>query len=122
MGEVSQLEIFKYLKKAEALLFPIKRNIKVCPLIVAESLACGTPIIGTAMNPTPKLLKDSKVACLSMNFNVMVKAVKNIENFDRKKCRKVAEKLFDSSIMAKKYIKLYKKILAKKNKNTQVFS
>lgn len=119
MGEVSQFEIFKYLREAEALLFPIKRKIKVCPLIVAESLACGTPVIGTAMNPTPKLLKNPKIACLSNNFNIMVKAVKNIENFDRKKCRKVAEKIFDSSIMAKKYIALYKKIIANKIKNNE---
>lgn len=121
MGEVSQLEIFKYLKKAEALLFPIRRNIKVCPLIVAEALACGTPVIGTAINPTPKMLKDSKVSCLSKNFNVMVKAAKLTENFDRKKCRKVAEKLFDSSIMAKKYLALYKKILSNKIKNSEYF-
>ena len=119
MGEVSQLELFKHLKKAEALLFPIRRNIKVCPLIIAESLACGTPIIGTPINPTPKILNNPKVACLSKNLNVMVKAAKLTGRFDRKKCREVAENIFDSSIMAEKYMSLYKKIISKKIKNNR---
>lgn len=111
MGEVSQKKLFRYLRDAEALISPTRRIIKVCPLIIAEALACGTPVIGTPLNPIPKDLKNPKVSCLSKNFNVLLKAAKATEKFDRKKCRKVAEKIFDQSIMAKKYIKLYKKIL-----------
>ena len=117
-GEVSQARLFQYLRKAEALISPIRRKVKVCPLIMAEALACGTPIIGTSLNPTPKVFKDPKIACLSNNFNILVKAAKSTEKFDRKKCRKVAEKIFDRSIMAKKYIEFYKKILNEENKKT----
>jgi len=118
-GQVSQDKVFSYLKGAEALLFPIikphKEDLFVCPLVVMEALACGTPVIGTTIHPTPKPLNDPEVAFLSKNFSALVKAAKSIEKFDRIKCRKYAEKYFDTSLMTTKYILLYKKIL----KNTQ---
>ncbi len=112
MKEVPNKKIFQYLRKAEALLFPIKEP-EVCPMAIAESLACGTPVIGTRVGPLPEMLKNKKVAFLSNNMNSLVKAVKNTDQFNRKVCRKYAEKYFDSSVMAEKYIKLYEKIIAK---------
>jgi len=112
MGEVSHQKIYDYLRSAEALLFTIRRP-EVCPLAVIEALACGTPVIGTKINPLPEMLKSKKVSYLSNNASDLVSAVKNIEKFNRKECRKYAEKYFDSSVMADKYIKLYQKILRK---------
>lgn len=112
-GEVPQIELFEYIRKAEALLFPLTRKVKVCPLIVMEALACGTPVIGTIFNSSPKALEDSRVACLTEDADIMEKAIENVDKFDRKKCRKIAEENFDSSVMAKKYLMLYEKILAK---------
>ena len=111
MKEVPNKEIFRYIKNAEALLFLI-RTPEVCPMAVAESLACGTPIIGSTIGPLPEMLKSKKIAFLSDNMSALVKAAKNTDQFDRKACRKYAEKHFSSSVMADKYIQLYKKIIA----------
>jgi glycosyltransferase involved in cell wall biosynthesis len=111
MGEVPNKKVHRYLKNAEALLFPLRRP-DICPMVVSEALACGTPIIGTAIEPLPELLgKNKKICFLSNNKRDMVRAAKNTDQFDRFACRKYAENKFDSSIMAEKYIKLYKKIL-----------
>jgi glycosyltransferase involved in cell wall biosynthesis len=115
-NEVPQKEMFEYLREAEAMLFPIKpkkKSLAVCPLIVMESLASGTPVIGVPISSLSSLSKNSHIACLSNNKKALIKAVKNINKFKRKECRKYAEKEFDSSIMAKKYLALYKKILKK---------
>ncbi|OGI25591.1 MAG: hypothetical protein A3J76_05955 [Candidatus Moranbacteria bacterium RBG_13_45_13] len=115
MKEVPNKKIFGYIRKAEALLFPIRKP-EVCPMAVAEALACGTPVIGTNVGPLPEMLKSKKVGFLSNNINSLIKAAKNTEQFDRKACRKYAEKHFDSSIMAGKYIQLYKKIVREYNR------
>ncbi len=110
MGEVSNEKIFSYLRGAEALLFPIRRP-EVCPMIIAESLASGTPVIGTKVDPLPELLgKDKKIGFLSDELKKLIKAAKETDKFDRQACRDYAEKHFDSDIMAAKYMGLYKKI------------
>lgn len=115
MGDAPQKKIFRYLLDAEALLFPIRTPVlSVCPLVVMEALACGTPVIGTRVAPLEELPKWQEVAFLSNSLSDMTKAVSSIDKFDRKKCRDFAEKYFDSSVMADKYIALYKKILTSK--------
>ncbi|TSC93621.1 MAG: Glycosyl transferase group 1 [Candidatus Berkelbacteria bacterium Licking1014_85] len=112
-GEVSHQKLINYLKNAEALLFTIAEP-EVCPLTIMESLACGTPVIGTKIGPLPELIENNaRIALLSDNFRTLVNAAKNTDQFDRRLCRKFAEKYFGSEIMAKKYIELYKKILIK---------
>lgn len=119
MGEASQDTIFNYLKNADALLFPIKprknAHLSVVPLVVMESLACGTPIIGTDIRPLPEKIRATDVSCLSDNIDDLILAASATEKFNPAKCRKMAEKYFDSSLMAEKYIKLYEKILTKNN-------
>ncbi|HPN96198.1 MAG TPA: glycosyltransferase [Candidatus Moranbacteria bacterium] len=110
-GEVSNKEIYKYLRDAEALLFTIKRP-EVFGLVAIEALASGTPVIGTKIAPLPEFLIDPKTSFLSNNLTELISAAKKPEIlFDRKKCRQYAENNFDSLVMAKKYLKLYKKIL-----------
>jgi glycosyltransferase involved in cell wall biosynthesis len=121
MGEASQERLFSYLKNAEALLFPIKARqergklakLSMCPLIVMESLACGTPVIGSRVYPLEEMAGWKKVAFLSENPNDLAVAARGIERFDRKTCRTFAENNFSSDIMAGKYVQLYKKILSK---------
>ncbi|HLM83856.1 MAG TPA: glycosyltransferase [Candidatus Bathyarchaeia archaeon] len=117
MGEVPNSRIFDYLRDAEALLFTIRRP-EVCPMVIMEALACGTPVIGTKINPLPELLKNNKKICrLSNDARELVKVVREASQFDRKKCREYAEKNFDSSVMAEKYIELYNKIIITLSEN-----
>jgi len=114
-GEASHDEIFGYLKNAEALLFTTRvatGSVKVCPLVVMEALACGTPVIATPIDYVNDGFANPRVACISDNIETLIEAAKNTDLFDRELCRKVAQHYFDSSIMAQKYLELYKKIMA----------
>jgi glycosyltransferase involved in cell wall biosynthesis len=116
MDEVPQKVLFKYIREASALLIPIKPRaeaLNVMPLLTMEALACGTPVIGVPVSSAPKSMANSGVAVLSNDIKVLIKAAKNLEQFDRVKCREYAVNHFDSSIMADEYIKLYKRILKK---------
>ena len=109
---LSRKDLFASLKKASALLFPIIR-IEPFGLVVAEALACGTPVIGSRVSPLPEILKNKKTAFLSNDLKELVSAVKNINRFDRRECRRYAEENFDSAVMAEKYVKVYKSVLNK---------
>jgi glycosyltransferase involved in cell wall biosynthesis len=116
-GEATREKVFSYLRNAEGLLFPIKSRLSIVPLVAIEALACGTPIIGSKINNTSIPFDISSVAYLSDDMKDLVFAAKNAQQFDRKKCREFAEKYFDSSIMAEKYLSLYQKIITARSAN-----
>lgn len=111
-GTVDHDKVYEYCAGAQALLFPIRRP-EAFGLVAIEALACGTPVIGTRVAPLPEILKDDQVAFLSDDVDELVEAAKNSSLFDRKACREYAKKNFDSSVMARKYIEFYKKLLAR---------
>lgn len=113
--EISNEDLVSLIAKSEALLFPIMRP-ETFGRVTIEALACGTPVIGTKIDPLPEILKSKKVAFLSNNINDLIEAARETEQFDRLECRKYAEKHFDSSIMADKYIKLYQEIIKNRGK------
>ena len=112
-GAVSHSEIYGFLKRSGALLFPIRRP-EVFGLVAAEALACGVPVIGTKTAPLPELLTSSNVCFLSDDLNELVAAASNLEKFERRSCRRYAEDNFNSSIMAQNYIQLYRDILSRR--------
>jgi len=107
---VSHEKMYEYYAGAQALLFPIRRS-EAFGLVAIEALACGTPVISTRVAPLPEILKNDETAFLSNDIEELITAAKNVSSFDRKVCRKYAEENFDSSIMARRYIEFYKKIL-----------
>lgn len=110
VGNVDHDDVYEYCRKAKALLFPIRRP-ESFGLVAIEALACGTPVIGTKIDPLPEILNDGQVAFLSDDIKELVSFVKHIEKVDRKKCRKFVEEKFSGKAMAQNYLKFYQKIL-----------
>jgi glycosyltransferase involved in cell wall biosynthesis len=108
--KVRHENIYKYLKNAAALLFtPIWEE--PFGMVAIEALAAGTPVIGTKSGALKEIVRNPKIGYLSNNKKNLINAIKKIDKFDRRECRKYVEKYFDSSIMADKYIKIYHKLL-----------
>lgn len=105
-------ELMHLMAASEALLFPIASP-ETFGRVSAEALACGTPVIGTRVDPLPEILTDPKVSFLSDSLEELADAARHTERFDRLACREFAERKFDSLLMADHYLELYQKLLAR---------
>ncbi len=108
-GEVigkKRIDLYKY---ARGFLFPIKWQ-EPFGLVMVEAMACGTPIIAYPNGAVPEVVKDKKTGFIVKNVSEMVKAIKNIDKIDRKKCRERVEKHFSLKKMVDDYEKIIKKL------------
>ena len=110
IGEVDHAGKNELLRNAKALLMPISWN-EPFGLVMAESLACGTPVIATRLGSTPEVIKDEKTGFLCDNVDCMVQCTKKLNKIDRSVCRKEAEDRFSTEKMTDEYIKAYRKVI-----------
>lgn len=112
LGEKDHGEVLRYLKGAKALLFTITKP-EVFGMMILESLACGTPVIGTTVGPLPEVVGNRpEIAFLSDEDQALVETIKLAgKKFNREQCRRYAAANFDSRKMAEKYLAVYQKII-----------
>ncbi|MDZ4851318.1 MAG: glycosyltransferase [Pirellulaceae bacterium] len=87
------------------------------PLVVMESLACGTPVVGFRIGGFPDMITEPAMGYLAKPFDVGELAdgiheagmTLSKDRFDR--IRGVAKKMFSSSNIAKQYRQLYASLL-----------
>lgn len=108
--EIPNEELLQLITESEALLFPITRP-ETFGRVAIEALACGTPVIGTCVDPLPEILTDQSVSFLSEDTQELITAAQHTQQFNRRACREYAESHFDVSVMADRHIEFYEKIL-----------
>lgn len=84
-----------------------------CPLGPLEAMVCGTPVIANRRSSLPEIVKDKETGFIveENDLDSAVTAVKNINNINRKDCRKQIENNFTSERMTKQYVQRYNEIL-----------
>ncbi len=110
IGEVmgkKRIDLYKY---AKGFLFPIKWQ-EPFGLVMIEAMACGVPIIAYPNGAVPEVVKNKKTGFIVKNVNEIVKAIKNINKIDRKKCRERVKKYFSVEKMVDNYEKVIKKFI-----------
>lgn len=95
-----------YLGQAKAMLFPAKTE-EAFGMVMAEAMACGTPVITYNHSAMPEVVKDNISGFVVNNFDEMISAVDKIETINRENVRIFAEELFDVKVIAKKYLELF---------------
>jgi len=81
-------------------------------LVMIESMACGTPVIGLRRGAVPEVIVDGKTGFVVDAEDEMVQATKNIDKIKPQNCRKHVEENYSREKMAENYIAVYKKILS----------
>ena len=114
-------EWYRAYSEAKALVLPIQWE-EPFGLVMIEAMACGTPVIAFNRGAVPEVVKDGKTGFIvnpldkkgKPNVEGLVRAIKNINQIDRRECRKWVEEKFTVEKMVKEYEKVYYKIVKNK--------
>lgn len=114
VGPVTDVQKNEILGKAMAFLMPILWN-EPFGIVMAEALACGTPVIAFARGATPEIVHNGINGYLCNTIEEMIDAVKEIKKLKRNDCRCVFEERFSDVAIVSQYETLYEQIRAKSN-------
>ena len=109
LGEVSSDEKAKLYAGAIATVYPIDFD-EPFGLVMAESLASGTPVIGLNRGSVKEVVSDGRTGIIASSADEIVKRFDEIRNFKALTCRNRARDLFSKERMVQQYEKLYKRL------------
>ena len=101
-----RVDLFRH---ADALLNPIRWP-EPFGLVMAEALACGTPVIAFPHGAAPEIVDHGRTGFLYADEDALVQAP--IHRLDRHACRAAAERRFSLDRMARDHEELYQRVVA----------
>jgi len=110
IGEVGPKRKNSLLGSAKALLFPIRWE-EPFGLVMAEAMACGTPVIAFRRGSVSEIIKNGVTGFVVEDEKGLIEDMKNIGKIDRAQCRKHVEKHFTIERMVDAYEEVYEKII-----------
>ena len=108
LGELNEQEKAELLGGAYAMLFPVDWP-EPFGLVMAESLACGTPVIALRRGSVPEVLEHGVSGFICDTLDQLTAAVAQVAQIDRAACRRAAFR-FSASAMAAGYEEVYRKL------------
>jgi len=112
IGPVDNFQKNKLLGNCRAFLMPVTWD-EPFGIVMAEALACGTPVIGFKRGAVPEVVVDGKNGFICENEEEMIAAVLKADTIDRRQCRQVAEDRFSAVVLAGQYEDLYRRATGK---------
>ena len=97
-------------EKAHALLLPLRWE-EPFGLVMAEAMACGTPVVAFRRGAAPEIIVDGETGFLVDNVDEMVEATKKVGQIDPHRCRRHVEANFSPEHMADGYLRVYQQIM-----------
>jgi len=105
VGDVRGPRKAELLASASALLFPTRLN-EGCPLVIAEALLSGTPVISSDRGSCPELI-TSEVGFVCSDAAAYRRAIENVASISPRACRAKALQDFHYRRMAADYVREY---------------
>ena len=99
------------LQGAGAFLFPIRWP-EPFGLVMAEAMACGTPVIAGNRGAATEIVADGETGRLCDSFEELVAAIDEVEDMDPEACRRRVVDRFSVAAMVDGYEELYRRLAA----------
>jgi glycosyltransferase involved in cell wall biosynthesis len=115
IGPVDDRQKNALLGRAGALLMPILWE-EPFGIVMAEALACGTPILGLARGSVPEVVDHGVTGFVCDDVGGLVKAVDRLPEIDRFNCRRRAEAMFSDRAVVDGYLTVYHGMIARRLK------
>lgn len=109
LGEVNEKTKRKLMANAYALVFPIDWP-EPFGMVMAEALACGTPVLALNRGSVPEILHHGETGIIGETIEDLIAAVPEIDLLDRRICRADAELRFSAQAMAEGYELIYNRM------------
>lgn len=106
IGSVNDVEKSVLLGGAKAFLMPILWD-EPFGIVMAEALACGTPVIGLGRGSVPEVVADGVAGFVCADVDEMVAAVGRVHELDRRACRARAEAMFTEDTVVEQFLAIY---------------
>ncbi len=113
MGPVDDAQKNALLGSASALLMPILWE-EPFGIVMAEAMACGTPVIGFARGAVPEVVADGVTGFVVAGLDEMIAAIGKTGSIERAACRARVERLFSAEAVTDAYLHIYEKLLARR--------
>jgi len=116
VGPVDDGQKNALLGSAAAFLMPIQWE-EPFGIVMAEALACGTPVIGTRRGSVPEVVIEGKTGFVCDNVADLVAAVNQVNELDRHACRQDCEARFSDTAIVDAYLGLYERRIGETQAN-----
>lgn len=106
LGPVNDQQKIDLLGNAAGFLLPIEWD-EPFPVVLPESLLCGTPIICYPNGGVPEGITEGKTGFICTNVSQMADAICRLGELRREDCRNAALTRFSDDLIVDNYLKLY---------------
>jgi glycosyltransferase involved in cell wall biosynthesis len=106
IGPVNDRQKSEWLGRSAALMMPILWD-EPFGIVMAEALACGTPVIGLSRGSVPEVVDHGVTGFVASDRDGLVDGIRRLSELDRGRCRASAEIGFSGESVLAGYESLY---------------
>ena len=107
VGELGREDTISLLGDAAALVFPIQWD-EPFGMVMAEALACGTPVLALARGSVPEVIEDGVTGIVAATIPELIRRARyELRTIEPVRCREAAVKRFDVRRMVDEYEAIY---------------